>query len=76
MSTRCEGLTPEDTARCEECHARGFTWVIRPDGSMICSEAARFNPDDEAGGSSAVPWVIGGLGLLGLVLLLAIDGKD
>lgn len=44
----CEGLGTEDTAACRECHERTptspdkvWTWVIRPDGSMICSEILR-----------------------------------
>lgn len=28
-----------DTAACEACHASGGTWVVRPDGSVICSMA-------------------------------------
>lgn len=37
MSGSCLGLGPAETAACEACHVRGGTWVIRPDGSMICS---------------------------------------
>lgn len=40
MANRCEGFNATDTASCEECHRQGGTWVIRPDGSMICSHAA------------------------------------
>lgn len=73
MSTRCEGMNATDTAACEDCHRRGYTWVIRPDGSMICSEAARFDPDGGGTGSSSggsgTALLVGILGLLGAVVV-------
>jgi hypothetical protein len=76
----CEGFNESDTRACEECHARAptrdgyaWTWVIRPDGSMICSEAPAAPDDDDdeeeeeerrptprkSGGGWAVPVVVG-----------------
>ena len=42
MSEGCEGLSERDTASCRECHESGGTWVIRPDGSQICSHATTY----------------------------------
>jgi hypothetical protein len=73
MAGSCEGFNPTDTAMCEACHREGGTWVIRPDGSYICSKTSWPEDNPTSSGLSTGKKVLaflGGFVVLGGAVLL------
>jgi len=66
MPGSCVGFNPTDTAMCEACHGEGGMWVVRPDGSVICSKAW---PEGVAAGPSNARKALAFAGGLALVLV-------